>query len=259
MKIALAEGGRILMQHFGKILETKVKENISSVVTQADYASEKRILEVLADAKITANSISEEAGFLHVGSDFTWVIDPLDGTSNFAAELPWFGVIIALFRENEPLLAGMYLPVMEHLYLAEQGKGALRDGHPIRTSRSGDLTQHLVAYSFDYSDEPEKTIREMNLLARLSKQVRNIRSTNSLYDFCVVADGRIGAALNQTTKIWDIAAASLLIKEAGGVVSGVDGGAIEFDLTEGSHMKNYTIAAAGAGIHDALMRIVNPS
>ena len=209
LKIALWEGGKVLMDHYGRTLETTVKESNSSVVTVADYASEKKILEVLTDGEISCNTISEEAGYIPGGSDFTWVVDPLDGTSNFAAGLPWFGIIITLFRESTPILAGMLLPVEGSLYMAETGKGAQKDDLPIRTSPSADLTQHLVSYSFDHSQEPGKTAREMDLLGRLSTHVRNIRSTNSLLEFCFVADGRLGAALNQTTKIWDIAAAAL--------------------------------------------------
>ena len=247
------------MGHVGTSLETTVKESNSSVVTEADYASEKKILEVLTGGETPCNTISEEAGRIDQGSDFTWVVDPLDGTSNFAAGLPWFGIIITLFQESSPILGGMYLPVEDRLYLAERGKGAWRDDRPIRTSRSADLTRHLVSYSFDHSREPGKTAREMDLLGRLSTHVRNIRSTNCLLDFCYVADGRLGAAMNQTTKIWDIAAAALLIPEAGGVVTDMQGFPIEFDLSAESFMHNYTIAAAGKQMHRTIMNIIHPS
>jgi myo-inositol-1(or 4)-monophosphatase len=257
LKIALREGSRILMDRFGTSIETTVKESNSSVVTVADYESEKRIVEVLTDAEPSFNIISEEAGFIDRGSGFTWVVDPLDGTSNFAAGLPWFGIIITLFNESEPIIGGMCLPVEGTLYLAEKGKGASRDGRPVTTSRSADPGQHLVCYSFDHSREPGKTDREMHLLARLSTHVRNIRSTNSLLDFCYVSDGRMGAALNQTTKIWDIAAAALLIPEAGGVVTDIEGDPIKFDLSEKSLMQNYTIAAAGKDMHRTIMKIIH--
>jgi myo-inositol-1(or 4)-monophosphatase len=259
LRIAFREGGRILMDHFGSSLETTVKESNSSVVTDADYASEKKILEVLGDSATPCNIISEEAGYIHDGSAYTWVVDPLDGTSNFAAGLPWFGIIITLLREADPVLGGMFLPVENILYLAEKGKGAWREGRPIRTSGSANLTQQLVSYSFDHSSEPGKTDREMKLLARLSKHVRNIRSTNSLYDFCYVADGRVGAAMNQTTKIWDISAALLLIPEAGGIVTDMQGNPIALDIGRETCMQNYTIAAAGKKMHQTLMNIINPS
>jgi myo-inositol-1(or 4)-monophosphatase len=233
-----------------------MKESISSVVTEADLASEQVILEILRSGE-SFNILSEESGYMDQGSDFTWIVDPLDGTSNFAAGIPWFGVIIVLMYKNQPVLAGMYLPVDDHFYLAEAGKGTRKNGDPIRVTESDQLEENLVVYSFDYSSDPEKTKTEMELLARLSSHVRNIRSTNSLYDFCYMTDGRLGAAINQTTKIWDIAGPWLIIREAGGVVTDIHGKDIQFDLSNGTFEKNYTIVASGAGIHSSIMKLIN--
>jgi myo-inositol-1(or 4)-monophosphatase len=259
LRIALKEGGEVLRQVAGNKVQARLKENLSSVVTDADLASEQRILEILTGTGFPCNIISEEAGFLDHGSEYTWVVDPLDGTSNFAAGLPWYGVIIALFRTEEPILAGMYLPHEDQLYWAESGKGALRNDHPVRTSRSRHLEQQLISYSFDYTGDPDKIRNELRLMEQLSARVRNVRSTNSLYDFCYVADGRLGAALNQTTRIWDIAAAALILKEAGGVVTDTRGKPIRFDLSGNTFQRNYTIVAAGAGLHHALMKILLPT
>ena len=256
---ALFAAGNVLLSHFGKSQQAKVKESISSVLTEADLASERAILKVLGDTDCPYNIITEESGYIDHGSELTWVVDPLDGTSNFAAGLPWFGVIIALMRMGEPILAGMYLPVDKELYLAELGKGASKNGIPIGTTPSPNLAEQLIAYSFDFSTDPAKTTFEMQLMARLTKQVRNIRSTNSLIDFCYAADGRLGAAINQSTKVWDIAAPSLIIKEAGGVVTDICGDVLKFNLSPGSFDRNYTIVAAGSEIHPALMKIIeNP-
>lgn len=257
LESALKQSGEVLMHYFGKTLKSRIKENISSILTEADLASERSILEILNSGPGPFNIISEETGYVDHGSDYTWVVDPLDGTSNFAAAIPWFGVIIALMFQNKPVLAAMYLPADDHLYLAESGKGAWKNSSPIHVTSSTDLKEHLVVYSFDYSPDPEKIKSEMELLARLSSNVRNIRSTNSLYDFCYMTDGRLGAAINQTTKVWDIAAPWLIIQEAGGVVTDIDGSAIQFDLSPGSFDQNYTIVASGAGIHSSLMKLIN--
>jgi len=257
LRIAFEKGGEVLRRYAGEAVQARVKENLSSVVTEADLASEQRILEILSTTEFPCNIISEEAGFMDHGSEYTWVVDPLDGTSNFAAGLPWYGVIIALLKREEPVLAGMYLPNEEQFYLAESGKGAHRNGHPIRTSRSGQLSEQLISYSFDFTGDANKIKRELQLVESLSSRVRNIRSTNSLYDFCYVADGRLGAAMNQTTRIWDIAAAALILKEAGGVVTDMEGNGIRFDLSPASFGRNYTILAAGARLHFPLMEIVN--
>lgn len=255
METALKQSGQVLMSHFGNTSAPRMKENISSVLTEADLASEQVILEVLGAGE-PYNIISEESGYADHGSEYTWVVDPLDGTSNFAAGIPWFGVIITLMYKTQPILAGMYLPADDHLYLAEPGKGTRKNGQAVRVTDSSVLEEQLVVYSFDYSPDPEKTKSEMELMARLSSKVRNIRSTNSLYDFCYMTDGRLGAAINQTTKIWDITGPWLIIREAGGVVTDISGEEIHFDVAAESIHRNYTIVASGAGIHPSLMKLI---
>jgi myo-inositol-1(or 4)-monophosphatase len=256
LQTALKKGGEVLNDHLGRTHTTTLKESISSVVTEADLASENAILEILDGAPECYSIITEESGYMNRGSEYAWVVDPLDGTSNFAAGLPWFGVIIALFKGERPVLGGMYLPVDQQLYLAEDGGGATRNGELLRTTSSIELSEHLVSYSFDFNTEPDKTRAEMEVLSRLSGQVRNIRSTNSLVDFCYVADGKLGAALNQTTKIWDIAVPWLLIRESGGRVTDIQGNEIEFDLSPEAVNHNYTILASGAGLHEALLKAI---
>ena len=253
---ALQKGGEALMNHLGFTSDATVKESISSVVTEADLASEKVILEIFRDTPDPFNVITEEAGYIDHGSEYTWVVDPLDGTSNFAAGLPWFGIIIALFHKERPILGGMYLPVSKDIYMTEQGKGSWKNGEAIRLTDSAKLEEQLLAYSFDFSDTPGKTESEMEILKNLSKKVRNIRSTNSLVDFCYTADGRLGAALNQTTKIWDIAAPWLMISEAGGKVTNIQGKEIQFDLSAGAFDRNYTILASGAGLYNSLLNLI---
>jgi len=101
------------------------------------------------------------------------------------------------------------------------------------------------------------TEAEMDALRKLSKRVGNIRATNSLFDYCYVADGRMGATLNQCTKIWDIAAAWLLIREAGGIVSDIDGKEIIFNISASGVDQNYTIAASGKGIHRDIIKTID--
>lgn len=256
LETALKKGGEVLLKTFGSTLKTEVKESISSVVTEADLAADKAILQVLHHTPEPFNIITEESGFVDHQSRYTWVVDPLDGTSNFAAGLPWFGVIIALFEENMPVLGGMYLPVDGFLYMAEKGKGALVNNTPLKTTDTSDLDTILIAYSFDFSNVPGKTRSEMECMEKLSKRVRNIRSTNSLVDYCYTADGRLGAAMNQATKIWDIAAPWLIIREAGGVVTDMEGNEIVFDLSAHGFGRNYTIIASGAGIHAQILDIL---
>lgn len=253
---ALHGGSKVLMQYFGKIREVKIKESNSSILTEADLASDKTILRILNELPEKYNFITEETGFIDNHSGYTWVIDPLDGTSNYAAGLPWFGILIALLKGNEPVQAGMYLPVEEQLYFAEKGAGARKNDALIHVSSAGKLKDVLIGYSFDHSNEPGKTEAEARLVGKLAGQARNIRSTNSLYDFCCVADGRLGATINQTTKIWDIAAPWLVIREAGGQVSDINGREHVFSVSEGSFGRNYTIVAACPMLYKELQTII---
>ncbi len=255
---ALKNGGEVLMDHFGRTNQATMKESISSVVTKADLAAERAILEVIDGAPEAFNIITEESGYIEKHSEFTWVVDPLDGTSNFAAGLPWFGVIIALFKEAKPILGGMYLPVDQQFYLAEAGGGATRNDIALRVTTSANLSEQLVVYSFDFNEDEASTRAEMEVMAKLSREVRNIRATNSLVDYCYVADGRLGAAMNQATKIWDIAAPWLIIREAGGTVTDIHGQEIKFDLSSKAVNDNYTIIASGSGLHQDLLKTIHP-
>jgi myo-inositol-1(or 4)-monophosphatase len=253
---ALKAAGKLLLDHFGSTPKISVKESDGSIVTDVDILAEKMILEILEGHPEHYNIISEECGFIQSGSEFTWVIDPIDGTSNFAAGIPWFGVIIALMRGKIPVQAGMFLPVEGLLYYAERDKGAWRNDNPIRVSSAERLMDTLLAYSFDHSRNPGKTAAEMKLLGRIAGSVRNIRATNSLVDFCYVADGRFGAVINQTTKIWDIASPSLIITEAGGSVCDIRKKALDFDVSAGSISKIYTIVASGGSVHNELLSLL---
>ena len=257
MITALHAAGKLLLENFGKTQKISVKEADDSIVTETDIQSEKRILDILDKHPEHFNVISEECGFIQAGSPYTWVIDPIDGTSNFAAGLPWFGIIMALMKDDIPVQAGMYLPLEEQLYYAEMDKGAWRNEKPIRVSGANRLMDTLLAYSFDHSKDPGKTASEMKLIEKISANVRNIRSTNSLVDFCYVADGRIGAVINQTTKIWDIAGPALIIQEAGGSVCNIMKENLTFDVSVGSVLQNYSVVASGKTVHEELLSLID--
>jgi myo-inositol-1(or 4)-monophosphatase len=254
---ALREAGNILTENFGKITEYTVKESQSSIVTKADIESEKKIIEIVLEKFPGHNTLGEETGYQNRNSEFTWVIDPLDGTSNFAAGLPWFGVIICVLKHSVPVMAGCFLPVQNETYFAEKGKGAFRNGEKIKVSNETELKNILAAYSLDYSDEPGKTEREARLIQQVVSRIRNLRSTNSLVDFCYTADGKLGACMNQTTKIWDIAAPGLIIEEAGGKVTDMQGNWFDFSLNVDNYGRNFTIVCSNEVLHPELIKILN--
>lgn len=254
---AFHEAGEILLDNFGKISEYSVKESQSSIVTQTDVDSEKRIMKVISKEFPEHNLLGEETGFHNKNSEFTWVVDPIDGTSNFAAGIPWFGVIICVLKNFQPLMAGSFLPVQNQLYYAEKGKGATLNGKPISVSKESHLKNILVAYSLDFSDEPGKTECETKIIRRLVQNVRNLRSTNCLLDLCFTADGKLGACINQSTKIWDIAGPALIIEEAGGLATNLKGNPFDFKVDENSYERNFEIVGSNKLLHTGVINLIN--
>ena len=253
---ALEQAGASLRHNFNKTLVISTKENQSSIVTNADLESEKTIIGIIQKACPTHNILSEECGFIHKGSDITWVIDPLDGTSNYAAHIPWFGVLIAVLKDNEPVLAGACLPVQQDLYYAEKGAGCFKNGERINATENTNLREMLVAFSTDYTGDKESLERGLTLLKKLISASRNIRNTNSLIDFLYVAEGKFGGCVNMNTKIWDIAAPALLIKEAGGFMTDLTGHDIHYILNLHDYAVNYPVATASCALKESLMELI---
>ena len=124
------------------------------------------------------------------------MIDPLDGTSNIAASLPWFGAMIALLDRGTPVVGGMYPPVTDTLYVAEAGRGLLRDGQPVGLTAATDLSTVLCACCMDASSDPAENQVQAAAFGRLVNRARNVRATNSLVDVCYTVDGRLGGFVN---------------------------------------------------------------
>jgi len=254
---ALKASGKTLLTYFNKPLEAVQKESQSNIVTKADIESEKVIIDLIETGYPGHNIISEESGFKDKKSEFTWVIDPLDGTSNFAAGIPWFGILISLFRYNTPVLGGAYLPVQDDLYMAETGKGVFKNGKPIPSIKNKDLEESLFAFCVDYTEDIEFLNRGLEIYKHIVRSARNIRSTNSLIDFIYVAEGKLGGVLNLYTKVWDISALGLIISEAGGVMKNINGKDIQYRLSGKIIEENFPVIAGTNNIYRSLINIVS--
>lgn len=240
LKEALLAAGKIQKDNFSKPHEISVKESISSIVTEVDVASEQCIMGVISQHFPDHNLLGEESGFMDNQSNYTWVIDPLDGTSNYAAGIPWFGVLIAVLKDFEPVMAGAYLPVQDVLYFAEKGKGCVINdsGALMKTTLP---QESLFAFSTDYTSDEHEFERGIAWYQYVLKNVRNVRSTNSLMDMMLVIEGKLGGGINLFTRIWDIAAPYLLLKEAGGALISLDGRPVKFEISVQGLKKNYPV------------------
>lgn len=244
----LKVSGNVLLDFFDKPLETKQKESQSSIVTEADLASEKVIMELIEKRYPGHSILSEECGFLDRKSEFTWVIDPLDGTSNFASGIPWFGVLITLFRNDRPFMGGAYLPVQDDIYFAEEGKGAFKNDRPLPAIKDRSIRDSLVAFCLDYSDDEAFLNKGLETFKYIIRNSRNTRSTNSLVDFLYVAEGKFGGVMNLFTKVWDISAPGLIISEAGGVMTDISGNPISFNMGSGIIAENFPVIAGNKAV-----------
>ncbi len=249
--------GEVLLQHFGSGGRVRVKENQASIVTDADLASERIILSKIRARHPDHGIVAEESGFAAGTGGFTWVVDPLDGTSNFAAGIPWFGVILALLEGNVPVVGAMYLPVSDTLYTCEKGGGVFRDGVRVSVSGATELSTVLCAYGLDPSEDAARTAREVRTLEKVVRGVRNVRSTNSLVDFCYTLDGRLGACVNRSSRIWDIAASCLMFPEAGGLLTDARGDGIVFLLDGEVTARSYSVVGANPALHASLMDLIS--
>lgn len=251
------KAGEILLKHWKKSPNKITKKDRSNIVTQADIKSERQIVNLIKSKFPDHGIISEEYGVINIHSDKIWIIDPLDGTSNFAAGLEWFGVLIALIVKTRPVLAVAYLPAMGKLYYAEAGEGAFKNNRKIRVAPDNRLENVLCSIGIDFANQ-RKLNRQLNILIRLCSRVRNIRSTNSLVDFCNVAEGFYGGAINFNTKIWDISAPYLIIKEAGGKMTEINGQDIQFNFarnTKSILTREYRVIASNKNLHNQLIKI----
>ena len=243
----LKEAGQAQKESFRKTHSIEIKESISSIVTEVDLRCDQIISDAIRRDFPAHNILTEESGLMDNHSQYTWVIDPLDGTSNFAAGIPWFGVLIAIFEDGVPILAGAYLPMDDLLYIAESGRGAFLNGKSLKIENSV-LENSLVGFAIDYTDDAEFLDYGMNLYQLLIKNARNIRCTNSLVDLMMVVEGSLGANINMCTKIWDIAAPWLIIHEAGGTMRDIYNQKLKFELDEKSISRNYSIMAGSCSI-----------
>ncbi len=242
----------ILLSYYEHPFKTGYKEEKHSIVTTADLESEEAIISTIHGRFPKHNILSEEAGFIDNHSTYTWVIDPLDGTSNFVAGIPWFGTLIALFEDNQPVMAGATLPVNGDVFFTENGRTTLKNGRPLRMTGMQALNNSLVAFSNDPVNDPELQKKGLICYNYLLRNSRNIRSTNSLLDFLYVAEERFGCCINMCTKIWDIAAISLIIAGAGGVTRTMDNRAVKFLIGSSAIKKNYCIMTGSFDIINKL-------
>ena len=241
--------GAIQLEHYETNLDVRTKSAAIDLVTNVDHACEALIIETLRSERPDDAILAEEGG----GEDrpdapWRWIIDPLDGTTNYAHGYPRFCVSIGIEHENQGAVGVVYDPMLDELYSAVRGQGATRNGKRISVSTETDLSRALVATGFAYD---VRRSREDNLdhFAAFVKTVRAIRRDGSAaLDLCYVASGRIDGFWELKLHPWDVAAGNLIVQEAGGRVTDLAGGP---PLRSGRQ----TVASNG-DLHEAILDLL---
>ena len=186
----LESASRIANRHFGKASGVRKGKDKNQILTKADLEIGKYIARSIKNSFPTHNIIDEEAGVIDHKSEYTWVVDPIDGTSNFASGVPTYGIMIGLLYHGTPIAGGIALPYFKSIAIAEKGKGTLLNGKRIKASKEGRLINVLIAYHIDgHTENPRLTHQESKIIARIVLEARNIRSSSSAFDIVMVAKG----------------------------------------------------------------------
>jgi histidinol-phosphatase len=220
--IAARGAGDLLLHQFSRPQHVEQKAD-GSIVTGADMASERHIKELITARHPQHTFVGEETGRSERGSRFTWVIDPLDGTKNFLRGVPLFSVEIALLKDGLPYVGVSNLPMMGDLIWAVRGQGAHSDSGNVRVSRTKTLNAAYV--SFGNLKHFERACRLAGLLSLL-KAASQGRGIGDSWSFHLLARGSVDIFADARTAFWDIAALAVIIEEAGGVLTDLDGGPI---------------------------------
>lgn len=225
--LAAKAGAEAIIHYWGKLEGYKQKSSLSDLVTVADQESEDAVLAILKKYFPDHSYLAEESGLNEMASEYLWIIDPLDGTTNFTHQYPVVAVSIALFHQGSPLLGIVYNPITNELYEAEKGKGAFLNGNKIGVSSVNELSKSLLATGFAYDrlKTPETNYREFTHFTNLTQGVR--RAGSAALDLAYVASGRLDGYWERGIQAWDMAAGMLLVTEAGGTISSYDGSEVD--------------------------------
>ena len=225
------------------------KEGINNLVTEVDHASEKAIMDVIKKNYPDHHILSEECGDLVQDSKYKWIIDPIDGTVNFAHRIPICCISIAVEHNKQMVLGAIYNPYINELFVAERGEGATLNGKPISVSKKEKVLNACLVTGFPYTylDEPNGPLQVFERFIRKGIPVRRLGS--AAIDLAWVACGRFDGFYEHKLQAWDSAAGFLIVEEAGGVVT-------DF---KGNRYSPYQpqIVATNGKIHEALIKCVN--
>lgn len=246
---AVAAGGAVMQRFMNTDYETCNKEGINNLVTEADHASEKVIMDLIKTHFPGHHILSEEIGEIVQDSTYKWIIDPIDGTVNFAHGIPLCCVSIGIEHEGKMIMGAVYNPFMNELFFAERGKGATLNERSICVSKKEKVINACMVTGFPYTylDATNGPLQVFERFIRKGIPVRRLGS--AAIDLCWVACGRFDGFYEHSLQAWDSAAGFIIVEEAGGKVTDLKGN-IYSPYQPG-------IIASNGVLHDELVSAVN--
>jgi myo-inositol-1(or 4)-monophosphatase len=246
-RLAAARAGTIVRERWCRQGSVESKSTPIDLVTEVDRTCETAILEILASRFPSHSFLAEESGGQGDG-ELCWLIDPLDGTTNFAHGYPQVSISIALTRGGQALLGVVYDPLREELFVAKRGGGAFVNDRPLRVSTSDGLAASLLASGFPY-DRREHADFYLSFFKAFMLRTQGIRRAGSAaLDLCWVAAGRVDAFWEWRLKPWDTAAGALMVEEAGGRVTDFRGASFD-------PFQDQTLASNGR-VHEEMLQVL---
>jgi myo-inositol-1(or 4)-monophosphatase len=250
LQVAIAaarEAGRIQMEHFGHSHPVEYKGEFNPV-TEIDKLCERTINQMILDAFPDHDLLTEESDFKGKGSPYKWIIDPIDGTTNYLHGYPCFCVSIGLEVEGEVKLGVVYNPVLDELFHAEKGKGSFLNGSRISVSKTDRLRRSFLSTGFPYDvqENPDLYLHYFRQFITRSFAIR--RPGSAAIDLCYLAAGRFDGFWELKLHPWDVAAASLMVIEAGGRATDFQGRPFSIYFDE--------ILATNGLIHQEMLQII---
>ena len=244
----IRKAGQIVLGFFRKPLKSQIKAEHGSIVTEADLASEKFLIAELGQIIPQACFFAEESGKSGGKSEYCWVIDPLDGTTNFAHGLDYFGISVALTHHGKPIFGAIYRPVTDELFWAQEGQGAFLNGQKIAVSAKSGLEGALFSASSPYGRGKtfENAVQIREKVRRKSYGLRNFGS--AAVDIAMVAVGRLDGAFFEDLGWWDVAAGMVIVQEAGGIATNYEGGTVDSEYR--------TFMVANKEVHKELLSLI---
>ncbi len=244
---AARAAGRILLDLFGKGAGARKKGKID-LVTDADIRSEETVVRLIRGQFPQDSILAEESGEIRQDVERVWIIDPLDGTTNFAHSFPVFAVSIGLQVRREMVLGVVFNPVRKEYYEAVKGRGATLNRQPISVSRTATLQDSLLATGFPYTihEDPDRVLLNFRKMVTRAQGIR--RPGAAALDLCFVAAGILDGFWEEGLKPWDSAAGAIILEEAGGKLTTYEG--LPFSPYE------ETIVASNSLIHDAMIAVL---